>query len=41
VLGSVTRDALIAFSVGVVVNLVIGFVLSAVVFSSYWSSIAR
>lgn len=41
VLGPVTRDALIAFSVGVVVNLVLGFVLSAVVFASYWGSIAR
>ncbi len=30
-----------AFSVGVVVNVLIGFALSAFVFASYWSSLAR
>jgi len=40
-LAPVTGDAFVAFSVGVVVNLTLGFVLSAVVFSSYWASIAR
>jgi uncharacterized integral membrane protein (TIGR00698 family) len=30
-----------AFSVGVVVNVVIGFVLSVIVFASYWSNLAR
>jgi uncharacterized membrane protein YadS len=40
-LAPVTGDAFVAFSVGVVVNLVLGFFLSAVVFASYWTAIAR
>lgn len=40
-LAPVTGNAFVAFSVGVVVNLFLGFVLSAVVFESYWTSIAR
>ncbi len=40
-LAPVTGNAFIAFSVGVVVNLILGFLLSAVVFVSYWTSIAR
>ena len=40
-LAPITGDAFIAFSAGVVVNLVLGFVLSAIVFQSYWTSIAR
>ena len=40
-LAPVTGNAFVAFSIGVVVNLVLGFFLSAVVFSSYWTSIAR
>ena len=40
-LAPVGGDALIAFSAGVVVNLVLGFFLSAVVFESYWSAIGR
>jgi len=31
----------LAFSTGVVVNVVLGFVLSAVVFAAYWSSLTR
>lgn len=37
----VTGNAFLAFSIGVVVNLVLGFILSAVLFESYWRSIAR
>ncbi len=33
--------AFIAFATGVVVNVVLGFVMSAVVFSSYWSNLQR
>lgn len=33
--------AFIAFATGVVVNLVLGFVLSAVVFASYWANLTR
>lgn len=40
-LAPVTGNAFLAFSIGVVVNLVLGFILSAVVFPSYWGSIAR
>ena len=40
-LAPVTGNAFVAFSVGVVVNLVIGFILSAEVFESYWSAITR
>ena len=40
-LAPVTGDAFVAFSVGVLVNVVLGFFLSAVVFESYWASIAR
>lgn len=40
-LAPITGNAFLAFSIGVVVNLVLGFVLSAVVFESYWGSIAR
>jgi uncharacterized membrane protein YadS len=36
----VTGNAFLAFSVGVVVNVVLGFLLSAVIFESYWSSLA-
>ena len=31
----------LAFSSGVVVNVVLGFVLSAIVFASYWTNLAR
>ncbi|MSP01730.1 MAG: putative sulfate exporter family transporter [Acetobacteraceae bacterium] len=34
-------NAFIAFAAGVVVNLVLGFVLSAVVFQSYWANLVR
>jgi uncharacterized membrane protein YadS len=34
-------SALIAFATGVLVNLVLGFILSAVVFQSYWSNLSR
>ncbi len=40
-LAPITGNAFVAFSVGVVVNLVLGFILSAVVFESYWSAISR
>ena len=33
--------AFIAFATGVLVNLVLGFVLSAVIFESYWSNLQR
>jgi uncharacterized membrane protein YadS len=33
--------AFVAFATGVVVNLVLGFVLSAVVFQSYWIHLTR
>jgi hypothetical protein len=32
---------LLAFSSGVAVNVVLGFVLSAIVFASYWTNLAR
>ena len=31
----------VAFSAGVVVNVVLGFVLSAIVFASHWANLAR
>ncbi len=34
-------NAFIAFATGVVVNLVLGFVLSAIVFQSYWANLNR
>ena len=34
-------NAFLAFSVGVAVNLVLGYLLSAVVFESYWTSLPR
>jgi uncharacterized integral membrane protein (TIGR00698 family) len=34
-------SAFIAFATGVLVNLVLGFVLSAIVFQSYWSNLTR
>ncbi|HVY14251.1 MAG TPA: putative sulfate exporter family transporter [Rhodopila sp.] len=37
----VGADAFVAFASGVVVNLVLGFLLSAVVFQGYWIGIAR
>jgi uncharacterized membrane protein YadS len=40
-LAPITGNAFVAFSVGVVVNLALGFFLSAIVFPSYWTSIAR
>lgn len=40
-LAPVSGDAFVAFSAGVVINLVLGFVLSAVVFASYWEDVAR
>jgi uncharacterized membrane protein YadS len=40
-LAPVTGNAFVAFSVGVVVNLIVGFILSAVVFQSYWTGITR
>jgi hypothetical protein len=33
--------AFIAFATGVVVNVVLGFVLSALVFQSYWANLRR
>ena len=38
-LAPVTGNAFVAFSVGVLVNLVLGFVLSSMVFGSYWNGI--
>ena len=35
------RKPLLAFSTGVLVNLVLGFILSAVVFAGYWESLTR
>ncbi len=40
-LAPVTGNAFVAFSVGVLVNLVLGYVLWAVVFAAYWNGIAR
>ena len=40
-LAPVTGNAFVAFSVGVVVNLVLGFALSAIIFERYWSAIQR
>lgn len=40
-LASAGGRPLAAFSAGVVVNVVIGFVLSVIVFASYWSNLAR
>jgi uncharacterized membrane protein YadS len=34
-------NAFIAFATGVVVNLVLGFILSAVVFPAYWNGLGR
>ena len=34
-------NAFIAFATGVMVNLVLGFVLSAMVFQSYWANLGR
>lgn len=36
-----SADSFIAFATGVVVNLVLGFVLSAIVFQSYWANLRR
>ncbi len=38
-LAPVTGNAFVAFSVGVLVNLVLGFILSAVIFEPYWNAI--
>ena len=38
--GGVSGNAFLAFSTGVVVNLVLGFVLSAVVFADYWMALS-
>jgi uncharacterized membrane protein YadS len=40
-LAPASGTAFIAFSTGVLVNLVLGFVLSAVVFESYWANLTR
>jgi hypothetical protein len=37
----VRGNALIAFATGVVVNLVLGFILSALMFQSYWANLRR
>jgi len=37
---TVSGNAFLAFSIGVVVNVVLGFVLSALVFEAYWSALA-
>jgi uncharacterized membrane protein YadS len=34
-------SAFIAFATGVLVNLVLGYVLSAIVFQSYWANLTR
>jgi len=34
-------SAFIAFATGVLVNLVLGYLLSAIVFQSYWSNLSR
>jgi uncharacterized membrane protein YadS len=40
-LASAGRKPFVAFSVGVVVNVVLGFILSAVVFASHWENLVR
>ena len=40
-LAPVTGNAFVAFTAGVVVNLVLGYILSAVVFESYWSTLGQ
>ena len=40
-LAPVTGNAFIAFSAGVVVNLALGYILSAIVFRSYWSALGQ
>ena len=35
------KTPFVAFSVGVVVNVVLGFVLSVVVFAPYWTNLTR
>jgi len=40
-LAPVTGNAFVAFSAGVAVNLMLGYVLSAIVFGSYWTTLGR
>jgi uncharacterized membrane protein YadS len=40
-LAPVTGNAFVAFSAGVAVNLILGYILSAVVFASYWTTLGR
>ena len=40
-IAAVGSDAFVAFATGVMVNLVLGFLLSAVVFQAYWANLAR
>src|SRR5205085_998097 len=40
-LASAGRKPFVAFSVGAVVNVIIGFLLSAVVFAAHWENLAR
>jgi len=40
-LAAAGRRPLAAFSVGVVVNVLLGFLLSVFVFASYWTNLAR
>jgi uncharacterized membrane protein len=40
-LASAGRKPFVAFSVGAIVNIVIGFVLSAFVFASHWENLTR
>ncbi|HEY5208583.1 MAG TPA: hypothetical protein VIJ42_03965 [Stellaceae bacterium] len=40
-LASAGRKPFLAFTSGVVVNVILGFILSALVFASYWTGLAR
>ena len=40
-LASAGRKPFLAFSTGVVVNVVLGFILSAYVFASHWQNLTR
>jgi hypothetical protein len=37
---SVGKKPFLAFSAGAIVNVVIGFILSAIVFASHWNNLA-
>ena len=40
-LASAGRKPFIAFSAGAIVNVIIGFILSAIVFASHWENLVR